>query len=182
MSKGIVYFLLVAALAVALGLASGQSLPTLSSTSAKVTTGNASTLTTPSGEVDCSHYNSSCGACIENWQCYYCYKDNSCRLYPAEKILPVSECPLAQVRWTISCSVTFLAIVITAAAIVGVLLLALCCCCYCCCCRDSRRSGYSRMTGRDSSVWRDGRDIQMDRGNRRYVYHGDMRTDRTTLM
>eukprot|EP00058_Branchiostoma_floridae_P003721 XP_002589209.1 hypothetical protein BRAFLDRAFT_74632 [Branchiostoma floridae] len=153
MSTGKVSILLVSTLAVVLGLIGGQSVSVLS-TSAPVTTENASTPTSENSTTvqplytlrdgpDCSQYNS-CGECIEKWQCYYCYHDNACRLYPARDVLPLHECPLAESRWLISCTFSFLAIVLIAAVIVGVLLLGLfCCCCYCCCpcccCKRSNR-------------------------------------------
>ncbi|KAI8485358.1 negative regulation of DNA damage response, signal transduction by p53 class mediator [Branchiostoma belcheri] len=68
--------------------------------------------TTPSGQVDCSSRNASCGECIGDVKCYFCYKDNSCRLYPASAVLPTTECPLAQVRWGATCDVSFEVLVI----------------------------------------------------------------------
>ncbi|XP_035681195.1 proton myo-inositol cotransporter-like [Branchiostoma floridae] len=62
---------------------------------------------TPAGEVDCSSRNSSCGECIGDVKCYYCYKDNTCRLYPASAVLPTSECSLSQVRWGATCNGTY---------------------------------------------------------------------------
>ncbi|XP_019647875.1 PREDICTED: pituitary tumor-transforming gene 1 protein-interacting protein-like [Branchiostoma belcheri] len=187
MSKREVCFLLPATLAVVLAIASGQS---VSRTTATVTTGNAytpasvsSTVQPPialSTEDECRYYNS-CGVCIQHWECYYCDKDNSCRLYPAAHVLP-AHCPLDQVRWGISCSITFLAIVITAGVIVGVLLLALCCCCYCCCCRKSRRRGYTRLTGGDFDVTFHDRDIQLNLGDRQPTGTRAARTTRTTNM
>ncbi|XP_035681321.1 pituitary tumor-transforming gene 1 protein-interacting protein-like [Branchiostoma floridae] len=57
---------------------------------------------TPTGEVDCSSH-SSCDECIRDVKCYYCLKDNFCRMYPACRVLPTSECPLSEVRWGATC-------------------------------------------------------------------------------
>ncbi|XP_066280151.1 pituitary tumor-transforming gene 1 protein-interacting protein-like [Branchiostoma lanceolatum] len=130
------------------------------------------TTPTPSSEVDCSSRNSSCGECIGNVKCYFCYKDNSCRLYPASAVLPTTECPLSQVRWGATCSVSFEVLVIAVSVVAGVLGLALlyCCCrCWCsigCCCCGGGGSGGS--TWRDFKWSRDNRSNQMNPNNFRF--------------
>ncbi|KAI8485357.1 negative regulation of DNA damage response, signal transduction by p53 class mediator [Branchiostoma belcheri] len=75
--------------------------------------------TTPSGQVDCSSRNASCGECIGDVKCYFCYKDNSCRLYPASAVLPTTECPLAQVRWGATCDAGFSCWLCAAVAVIA---------------------------------------------------------------
>ncbi|XP_078594319.1 uncharacterized protein LOC144872084 [Branchiostoma floridae x Branchiostoma japonicum] len=64
-------------------------------------------LTTPGIEGDCSSH-SSCDECIRDVKCYYCLKDNFCRMYPACRVLPTSECPLSEVRWGATCDGKYL--------------------------------------------------------------------------
>ncbi|XP_078593280.1 uncharacterized protein LOC144871579 [Branchiostoma floridae x Branchiostoma japonicum] len=133
--------LAIAAVALFLGLKLGM--PSFASDSAQVTLVNAttpvssnstmSTVTpaiTPAGEVDCSSRNSSCGECIADLKCYFCYKDNTCRLYPASAVLPTSECPLAQVRWG-TCDGIFQPLVIGLSVSSGVIVLLCCGCLFC---------------------------------------------------
>ncbi|XP_078673845.1 uncharacterized protein LOC144912445 [Branchiostoma floridae x Branchiostoma belcheri] len=122
--------------------------------------------TTPSGQVDCSSRNASCGECIGDVKCYFCYKDNSCRLYPASAVLPTDECPLAQVRWGATCNVSFEVLVIAVAIVGGVLVLALCCCCCCCCCCGGGDDG--GHTWMDFKWARDNHANQMNPNNWRF--------------
>ncbi|KAI8485365.1 negative regulation of DNA damage response, signal transduction by p53 class mediator [Branchiostoma belcheri] len=172
MSKREVCFLLPATLAVVLAIASGQS---VSRTTATVTTGNAytpasvnSTVQPPialSAEDECRYYNS-CGVCIQHWECYYCDKDNSCRLYPAAHVLP-AHCPLDQVRWGISCSNDLVEQTYTD-AIIGT-------------CGISNQ-GYTRLTGGDFDVTFHDRDIQLNLGDHQPTGTRAARTTRTTNM
>ncbi|CAH1263576.1 PTTG1IP [Branchiostoma lanceolatum] len=153
--------LVLAILAVALILGLKSAKPTLASDSAQVTLANAST-PTPS-------YSTITPPTTPSGECYFCYKDKSCRLYPASAVLPTAECPLDQVRWGATCAISFEVLVIAVSVVAGVLGLALlyCCCrCWrsigCCCC------GGGCHTWRDFQWARDNRANQMNPNNWRF--------------
>ncbi|KAI8489310.1 negative regulation of DNA damage response, signal transduction by p53 class mediator [Branchiostoma belcheri] len=169
MSKREVCFLLTATLAVVLAIASGQS---VSRTTATVTTGNAytpasvsSTVQPPtalSAEDECRYYNS-CGVCIQHWECYYCDKDNSCRLYPAAHVLP-AHCPLDQNGTAGEIKERDDGLYSNCVVV------------------DKLCRGYTRLTGGDFDVTFHDRDIQLNLGDRQPTRTRAARTTRTTNM
>ena len=54
-------------------------------TAAPVTTNRTST-TTPA--LTCQQRTTSCGDCVEDLKCFWCGADDTCRKYPASKIIP----------------------------------------------------------------------------------------------
>ncbi|XP_078572301.1 pituitary tumor-transforming gene 1 protein-interacting protein-like isoform X1 [Branchiostoma floridae x Branchiostoma japonicum] len=122
--------------------------------------------TTPAPELDCSERNSSCDECIKNVKCYYCYQDNSCRLYPAEKILP-RDCPLSKARWGISCAINFEALIIAMSVVGGVILISFFCCIYCCCCRTSSKKAQEKYDKEDAKIERAREERRLKHAERR---------------
>lgn len=60
-------------------------------TAAPVTTkssGTPTTVTPTTAPVTCSQRNASCGECVKDIKCFWCGADDSCRKYPASKIVP----------------------------------------------------------------------------------------------
>lgn len=98
--------------------------------------------TTQSIEELCNSHNSSCGECLDNPKCLWCYsKPPHCLVYPASSVIPShSYCPLTDARWG-TCTVNYEVLLICMGVIAGILLLSVSICICCCCC--SRRGGRS---------------------------------------
>jgi len=108
------------------------------------TTTSATTITEPTTTTEeplnCGLRNSSCDECVKTSACYYCNKDQTCRLYPSgiKTLQPQKECgSLSDMSWQ-TCLVKFNTLLIIFGSIGGFVLLFLTICC-CCCCRKVNR-------------------------------------------
>jgi hypothetical protein len=123
---------------------SAQSSQTSDHTSTSFRSTSFTSKTTLSPEQECARLSSNCDSCVENKKCFYCYSNNSCKLYPDRKILPSSDdCTLSEARWGV-CWLNFEALIISVSVIGGVLIFTASCCIYCCCCRNRDRKREER--------------------------------------
>eukprot|EP00794_Sanderia_malayensis_P003158 gene3158-3627_t len=79
-----------------------------------------------------------CGACVSDWNCYYCVKTKLCSKRPVIK--PSSdECSGDWYSYK-QCVVTGNLLLIIIPSVLGGLLIIFICCCYWCCCRKISRN------------------------------------------
>ena len=99
---------------------------------------------TSSPESNCNKRNVSCGDCVEDKGCFYCWKSKSCHDYPFQILHPVPEtCPSLGDMSYMTCLVSEKSLWITFGTGSGVLLLAVLLVLYCCCCR--KKSSTDRL-------------------------------------
>ena len=99
---------------------------------------------TPTPEVACNKRNVSCGDCVEEKSCFYCWKSKSCHYYPFQVLHPVPETcgDLADMSY-MTCLVSEKTLWIAIGTGSGTLLVALLLVFYCCCCR--KKSSAERL-------------------------------------
>jgi len=97
--------------------------------------------TTPDPKIECRKHNDSCGDCVSNTACYYCFRSKSCDHYPYDTLKPYKECGDSpkDMAWK-TCLVSFktLIIVLTSVGVSVVVISVICCCCLCKKCRSAQ--------------------------------------------
>lgn len=96
---------------------------------------------TSSPESVCNKRNNSCGDCVDDKGCFYCWKTKSCHYYPFQILHPVPEtCGDLNDMSYMTCLVSEKTLWITIGTGSGTLLVALLLVLYCCCCRKKSAS------------------------------------------
>ena len=117
---------------------------------------------------ECDKLNSSCKDCVSNTACYYCYKTESCEVFPTGTgaLKPNKECgEIKDMAWK-TCLVDFKVLIIILGSVGGaVLLLSVICCC--CLCKKVRRAQLRRQIDKWERKRNDMKANQEERRNQR---------------
>ncbi|EDO37648.1 predicted protein [Nematostella vectensis] len=109
----------------------------------------ATTSPTPTPKLSCEERNSCCGPCTDDYECYWCEPDSTCKPYKVSiSQLTPKGCKGNKWYWK-QCAVPGYVLIIVVPSLVGVILISLGCCIYCCCCRSRGRKGYEQEKDRN---------------------------------
>ncbi|XP_068693791.1 pituitary tumor-transforming gene 1 protein-interacting protein-like [Montipora foliosa] len=117
--------------------------PTTSTTVTKNITTSPTTVRPTSEPADtCERRHSSCGDCVKEMKCYWCGGDDTCKRYPAAKVIP-RDCEGNDWFWK-QCVIPGYILIYVIPSVSFVLLVVLGCCIYCLCCRNRCRKSFRK--------------------------------------
>ncbi|XP_032233922.2 pituitary tumor-transforming gene 1 protein-interacting protein [Nematostella vectensis] len=133
---------------IAIGAETTTAKPKTTSSPTPTRPNTTTTSPTPTPKLSCEERNSSCGSCTDDYECYWCEPDSTCKPYKVSiSQLTPKGCKGNKWYWK-QCAVPGYVLIIVVPSLVGVILISLGCCIYCCCCRSRGRKGYEREEDR----------------------------------